>query len=92
MKNKFYSKRKSEDSDINQVSTFIDKCLIGMCLGTVEKLDEEIKLWSLSSTEITLQDWLGLTDDEFELLKSVQTEEKNTCFKEILVNRILDKL
>lgn len=74
-----------------EVPTFIEKCLAGMCLNTIDNLDKEIKSWIETSRHSSLQSWLGLTDEEFHLLMSTPKDEQSTCFKEILINRAICK-
>ncbi len=44
--------------------TFIDDCLNGE--ATLFNLDEYIEYWHTHDTELTLQDFIGMTDYEFE--------------------------
>lgn len=60
---------------------FIEKCVSGTC--SVNEIDDYIEYWHNNDTGNTLSEFLGMSDDEFNLY----TKYGNDCLNSIIEKR-----
>lgn len=77
----------SDSSSKNK--TFIDRCLMGMYINASKQLEVEIECWERIKEMSSLNEYLGMTDEEYEEYKSTPVDKKAMCFKSILLNRMI---